>query len=37
VNNLPRAGAGDSVGAAAAFEKVLAAKRLPPEEKLRIT
>ncbi|HKY89813.1 MAG TPA: hypothetical protein VJM11_02195 [Nevskiaceae bacterium] len=31
------AGAGDSVGAAAAFEKVLAAKRLPPEEQLRIT
>lgn len=31
------AGAGDAVGAAAAFEKVLAAKRLPPEEQLRIT
>ena len=31
------AGAGDSAGAAAAFEKVLAAKRLPPEEQLRIT
>lgn len=31
------AGAGDAVGAAAAFEKVLAAKRLPPDEQLRIT
>lgn len=30
-------GAGDATGAAAAFEKVLAAKRLPPEEQLRIT
>lgn len=31
------AGAGDANGAAAAFEKVLAAKRLPKEEQLRIT
>lgn len=31
------AGAGDSNGAAAAFEKVLAAKRLPADEQLRIT
>lgn len=31
------AGAGDANGAAAAFEKVLAAKRLPAEEQLRIT
>lgn len=31
------AGAGDSLGAAQAFEKVLAAKRLPPEEQLKIT
>lgn len=30
------AGAGDAAGSAAAFEKVLAAKRLPPEEELRI-
>lgn len=31
------AGAGDANGAAAAFEKVLASKRLPKEEQLRIT
>ncbi|TDU25796.1 hypothetical protein DFR24_4241 [Panacagrimonas perspica] len=31
------AGAGDAAGSAAAFEKVLAAKRLPPEDQLRIT
>jgi hypothetical protein len=31
------AGAGDADGAAAAFEKVLAAKRLPRDEQLRIT
>lgn len=31
------AGAGDSAAAAAAFEKVLAAKRLPQEEQLKIT
>ena len=31
------AGAGDANGAGAAFEKVLAAKRLPPDEQLRIT
>lgn len=31
------AGAGDAAGSAAAFEKVLASKRLPPEEQLRIT
>lgn len=31
------AGAGDALGAANAFEKVLAAKRLPPEQQLQIT
>lgn len=31
------ANSGDAAGSAAAFEKVLAAKRLPPDEQLRIT
>lgn len=31
------AGVGDAAGSAAAFEKVLASKRLPPEDQLRIT
>lgn len=32
-----KAGAGDALGAAQAFEQVLAAQRLPPDEQLKIT